>query len=336
MKTCLVGVAAAIALLLATPSGWSQAPAVQGSSANTAGPSRVRDAERVHDPSTILTWKGQRYCFSTGPGIALMREEEVSGKWLREGRVFAEGKFPAWHAALVPGNRGYLWAPDVIRVGDKLFLYYSVSTFGKNDSAIGLAVSDSLDPASTHWQDHGQVVVSRKSDRFNAIDPAIFRDDDASLWMTFGSFWDGIHLVELDAKTGMRRAPNEPARRLAWSPEIEAPFLCKRGDYYYLFINWGKCCRGTNSTYEIRVGRSRAVTGPYVDRSGIDLRERGGTMVLTSNERWIGPGHASLHEHKGREWLVHHYYDRQAEGRPRLRLVPLAWDAEAWPVVLYD
>jgi arabinan endo-1,5-alpha-L-arabinosidase len=295
----------------------------------------MRDPERVHDPSTIVTVNGVRRCFCTGQGIALMREE-ASGQWRREGRVFAEGRFPAWHSQTVPGNRGHLWAPDVIRIGGKFFVYYSVSTFGKNTSAIGLAVGSSTDPSSPqwHWEDRGPVIASRSSDRFNAIDPAIFRDaTNGSLWLTFGSFWDGIHLVELDPVAGVRRDPARAPVRLASAPEIEAPFLHQRDGHYYLFLNWGKCCRGVDSTYEIRVGRSRAVTGPYLDWSGTDLRQRGGTLVLGGEDRWIGPGHASIHERDGREWLVHHYYDRELNGHPRLRLVPLTWDAEGWPVV---
>lgn len=265
--------------------------------------------------------------------------EDASGKWSREGRIFAEGKFPAWHDQLVPGNRGYLWAPDVMEIGGHFFVYYSVSTFGKNTSAIGLTVGRRMDPSSPHWQweDRGVVIASVTSNRFNAIDPAIFRDaTNASLWMSFGSFWDGIHLVELDPATGLRRDSTQAPLRLAYAPEIEAPFLHQRDGYYYLFINWGKCCRGVDSTYEIRVGRSRAVTGPYLDRDGTDLRERGGTIVLGSDERRIGPGHASIHERAGRPWLVHHYYDRQLNGRPRLRMVPLSWDAEGWPVVVTE
>ena len=320
-------------ILLAAASLAQTPPATNLPNASTSRQG-LRDPERVHDPSTIITSDGQHRCFVTGPGISLMRQD-ASGKWLREGRVFAEGQFPAWHSELVPGNRGYLWAPDVIRVGQKLFLYYSVSTFGKNDSAIGLAVGESMDPASAQWQwqDRGPVLISRSTNRFNAIDPAIFRDDDGSLWMTFGSFWDGIHIVALDSVTGLRRNPDQPVR-LAWTPEIEAPFQSKREGYYYLFVNWGKCCRGVKSTYEIRVGRSRAVSGPYVDRSGTDLRERGGTMVLESKEPAIGPGHASIHERDGREWLVHHYYDGELDGRPRLRMVRLTWDADGWPVVV--
>jgi arabinan endo-1,5-alpha-L-arabinosidase len=316
----------------AKPSESVPAPA----SANSPqAPPWLRDPERVHDPSTILLIDGVRRFFCTGPGILLMREDS-QGKWLREARLFEQGRAPAWHEELVPGNRGYLWAPDVIQLGENFFVYYSVSTFGKNTSAIGLAVGDTLDPTSPQWkwEDRGPVLLSRRSDRYNAIDPAVFHDGtDGTLWMVFGSFWDGIHLVKLDPKTGLRRSPESAPIRLATAPEIEAPFLHRRGSFYYLFLNWGKCCRGVDSTYEIRVGRSRSVAGPYLDRNGADLREGGGTLVLASEDRWIGPGHASIFARDGREWLVHHYYDRELSGRPRLRLVPLSWDSEDWPMV---
>jgi arabinan endo-1,5-alpha-L-arabinosidase len=295
----------------------------------------MRDPEKVHDPSTIILTHGVRRFFCTGPGVLLMRED-AQGKWIPEGRLFAQGKYPAWHEQLVPGNRGYLWAPDVIQIREKFLVYYSVSTFGKNTSAIGLAVGAGLDPSSPQWQweDRGPVFTSGRQDRFNAIDPAIFRDSsDGALWMAFGSFWDGIHLVGLDPSTGLRRDPKDNPVRLASAPEIEAPFLHQRDGYYYLFLNWGKCCRGVNSTYEIRVGRSRSVAGPYIDRSGTDLREAGGTLVLAGEDRWIGPGHASIFSHDGHEWLVHHYYDRELGGRSRLRMVPLTWDPEGWPLV---
>lgn len=292
------------------------------------------DPEKVHDPSTVLTVNGVSRCFSTGFGVTLLRED-AGGKWLPEGRVFTEGKLPAWHSEIAPTNRrGYLWAPDVVQLGDRFLVYYSVSTFGKNTSGIGLAIGKTLDPASPDWgwEDRGPVVVSRAKDRFNAIDPAIFQDPaNGSLWMSFGSFWDGIHLIELDPATGLRRDVNRAPERLAWASEIEAPFLHKRDGYYYLFVNWGKCCRGVESTYEIRVGRSRAVTGPYLDRDGKDMRTGGGTLVLDSEDRWIGPGHASILERSGREWLVHHYYDRELNGRSRLRMVPLTWDQDGWP-----
>ena len=303
--------------------------------APSGGNMGVRDPEKVHDPSGIIDVGGVRRFFCTGPGVPLMRED-AGGQWLREARLFADGKFPAWHDAKVPGNRGFLWAPDVIENGGKYFVYYSVSTFGKNTSAIGLAVGGALDPAAAgwRWDDRGPVIVSAQGNRFNAIDPAVFRDaKDGTLWMSFGSFWDGIHLVELDPATGLRKDAAKPPVRVATAPEIEAPFIHQHDGFYYLFVNFGKCCRGVESTYDIRVGRSRAVTGPYLDRDGTDLVSGGGSMVIASEGRWIGPGHASIYAKDGGEWLAHHYYDRELNGRSRLRLLPLRWDADGWPVV---
>lgn len=152
------------------------------------------------------------------------------------------------------------------------------------------------------------------------------------MWMTYGSFWDGIFLIELDPRTGLRKQGDGVPRRLAFAPEIEAPFLCRQGEWYYLFVNWGKCCQGVKSTYEIRVGRSRKVEGPYLDREGVDLVRGGGTLVLGSEGRYIGPGHASIYGEGGREWLMHHFYDAERGGRATARMLGLVWK-EGWPEV---
>ncbi|MBK1834171.1 arabinan endo-1,5-alpha-L-arabinosidase [Roseibacillus ishigakijimensis] len=287
----------------------------------------------VHDPSTILVQNGVARFVSTGHGVSVMREQE-DGAWEREGRIFAEENLPAWHKELVPANRGHLWAPDWIQLSDRYLLYYSVSSFGKQTSAIGLAIGKTLDPQSPdwHWEDAGVVISSNEDSPYNAIDPAIFRDDDGSLWMSFGSFWNGLYLIALDAKTGHRLAPEVPAERLATAREIEAPFLHKRGEFYYLFLNWGLCCRGLESTYTIRVGRARSVKGPFVDREGIDLREGGGTLVLGNAAHRIGPGHASVVEREGQEFLLHHFYDARARGQSRAHLAPLIWEDD-WPLI---
>lgn len=284
----------------------------------------------IHDPSTVVEEGGRVLCLATGHGVRLLRREE-DGRWKREASLFTD--YPAWHRAEVPANRGHLWAPDILRIKDRWMVYYSVSSFGSNESAIGLVTGKSLDPSSKEfgWKDEGWVIRSRKSDRFNAIDPAVI-EDGARLWMAFGSFWEGIFLVELDPETGMRKTPEEPPLRLATHPEIEAPFIHKRNGWYYLFVNWGKCCRGVESTYEIRVGRSREITGPYVDQEGTELKNGGGTLVLGTRDRYIGPGHASIFREKDGEWLVHHYYDKDRRGRSDLRMLPLKWQDD-WPVV---
>lgn len=287
---------------------------------------------RVHDPSTVVTERRTDFCLSTGRGVNVLKREG-RGDWAYAGSIFPQDGFPEWHDREIPGNRGHLWAPDVIKVGKKWLVYYSVSTFGKNHSAIGLASGTTLDPESRkfEWKDEGIVIRSRAGDRFNAIDPALVMDGDR-LWMSFGSFWDGIMMVELDPATGMRKDPEARPIHLARHAEIEAPFIHKEDGWYYLFVNWGKCCRGVESTYEIRVGRSRGIEGPYVDRDGTKLTDGGGTGVMTTDGKFIGPGHASIFVEKGQQWLVHHFYDGDDRGRSKLRMVPLEWK-EGWPVV---
>lgn len=288
-------------------------------------------APRVHDPSTVVSERGADWFFSTGPGVAV---ERLDGKdWKFEGTVFPREKGPDWHEHTVPVNRGYLWAPDVIKLGDRWCVYYSVSTFGKNTSAIGMASRKELGPGTGKdpWEDQGMIISSKGGDRFNAIDPAVVQDGP-KLWMSFGSFWDGIMLIELDPKTGLRKDTDGKPIRLADSQEIEAPFIHKEGDLYYLFVNWGKCCRGADSSYEIRVGRSKEITGPYMDKDGVSMVDGGGTLLLGSEGRYIGPGHASIFKKGNRQWLSHHYYDKEDRGLSKLRLVPLDWE-DNWPVV---
>lgn len=286
---------------------------------------------RLHDPSTVVRERGDAWCFSTGPGIGVLKQD--GNEWRHVGPVFPRGSQPDWHEEKIPGNRGHLWAPDVIEIGDRWCVYYSVSTFGKNTSAIGMASRKTLGPGTEDepWEDLGVIITSGPGDRFNAIDPALIADG-RRLWMSFGSFWDGIMLVELDAKTGLRKDPEPPPVKLASYPEIEAPFIHKQDGWYYLFVNWGKCCRGVESTYEIRVGRSKSIEGPYEDREGTPMVQGGGTQVLASRDRFIGPGHASIYEKGRRQWLVHHYYDGEDHGKSKLRLVPLEWE-DGWPVV---
>jgi arabinan endo-1,5-alpha-L-arabinosidase len=287
---------------------------------------------KVHDPSTLVRDGDSVWTFSTGMGVKLLKRAE-SGEWSDAGSIFERDHYPQWHAELVPGNRGHLWAPDVIRLGDKWFVYYSVSTFGKNTSAIGLVTGKTLDPQSDQfvWEDEGPVIRSQSSDRFNAIDPAIIADE-GRLWMSFGSFWDGIMLIELSPRTGLAKDPKSKPLQLAHHQEIEAPFITRKGDWYYLFVNWGLCCRGVNSTYEIRVGRSRSIKGPYLDREGIKMLDGGGTLVINSMGDAIGPGHASIFKEDGHEWLVHHFYDGRDRGRSKMRMAPLLWN-DGWPTV---
>ncbi|RYD34870.1 MAG: arabinan endo-1,5-alpha-L-arabinosidase, partial [Verrucomicrobiaceae bacterium] len=166
---------------------------------------------------------------------------------------------------------------------------------------------------------------------YNAIDPQLFADPDGSLWMVFGSFWSGIQLIELDPKTGLRHEKNRKVHQVAWKESIEAPALLKHGEYYYLFVNWGLCCRGTNSTYEIRVGRSRKITGPYLDEEGQELTTGGGTLFLGSDGDRIGPGHPAFVGEKEDLRMFYHYYDGARNGFARMDSLPVRWKDSGWP-----
>jgi arabinan endo-1,5-alpha-L-arabinosidase len=285
---------------------------------------------KVHDPSTILVQGGTRWCFSTGNGIQLMRQK-ADLSWESVGPVLKQ--MPAWHQQEVPANRGHLWAPDFVKVGNSWFLYYSVSSFGSNHSDIGLLKGREIDPSAPGygWQDGGVAVRSRQGDHFNAIDPSVLLDG-RKLWMAYGSFWDGIFLTELDPDTGLQKKTARPPRQIAMQKEIEAPYLYKQGKYYYLFVNWGLCCRGVDSTYEIRMGRSRDIDGPYLDKDGVDMAKGGGSLLLGSEGRFIGPGHASIFHEHGKDFFAHHYYDGESRGLSKLRILPLDWK-DGWPVL---
>jgi arabinan endo-1,5-alpha-L-arabinosidase len=286
---------------------------------------------RAHDPSTIVKCKDEYWVFCTGRGIPSYHSRDLR-VWESGPHVISNA--PPWAAEAVPQNSGHdFWAPDVIHLGDRYLLFFSVSTWGKNTSAIGLRTNPTLDPgdASYRWTDQGIVVQSRATNDFNTIDPAVCQDLQGKLWLAFGSFWTGIKLIELNPTTGLRISPDSPMYSLAHKDKIEASYIYPHEGFYYLFVNWGQCCQGVASTYNIRVGRSAAITGPYLDKAGTDMMLGGGTLFLTTQGKFIGPGHAGIVTQASTNWLSCHFYDGTREGRPTLGLLPLRWDADGWP-----
>jgi arabinan endo-1,5-alpha-L-arabinosidase len=287
----------------------------------------------TRDPSTIVKCKEEYWVFYTGKGVLSYRSKDLV-KWERGPAVFNVA--PEWIAKIVPENRNMqYWAPDIMKLGNRYLLYYSVSSFGKMTSAIALATNPTLDPddPTYHWTDEGYVVRTQDGDGYNAIDPSVFHDGDGSLWLSFGSYWSGIKLIQLDPQTGKRTAADSNVFSLAHNDSIEASYVCKHDKYYYLFVNWGSCCAGPKSTYNIRVGRSETVTGPYLDKAGTDMMHRGGSVFLaTTNGPLIGPGHAGTLSAQGREWFTSDFEgDLRMDGKATLAIMPLRWGADGWP-----
>jgi len=280
----------------------------------------------THDPVAIASG-GQYHQFQTGRGIPTKTSSDLMS-WSGGAPVFATN--PAWVTRQVPGATD-LWAPDISQFGGAFHLYYSVSTFGSNRSCIGHATRASLESGS--WSDQGSVLCSNANgngDDWNAIDPNIVLDEEQTPWLSFGSFWSGLKMVKLDAQ-GKRADDKLIAIAGRNGGPIEAPFIVRRCDYYYLFVSFDRCCAGADSTYKIMVGRSREVTGPYVDKSGKAMTQGGGSPVLSGAGSWVGPGHnAILRTAKG-DYNIYHAYSSR-DGHSELRISELTWDAEGWPL----
>jgi arabinan endo-1,5-alpha-L-arabinosidase len=280
---------------------------------------------RVHDPAVFAT-AGAFYVFSTGAGIEVRRSFNLT-HWDYVGSVFATN--PSWIRTAVP-RADHLWAPDVAQFGGQYHLYYSASSFGSRLSCIGHATTPNLD--TPVWTDHGSVICTATSDDYNAIDPNVVLDDGGQAWLSFGSFWSGIKMIPL-TDSGARSGTSliSIASRLPEEEAIEAPYIVKHAGHYYLFVSFDLCCRDTSSTYKIFVGRSTAVTGPYVDANGTSLLAGGGTQVLVGDSRWRGPGHNSVLSWGGHDFLVYHAYDATRRGEQTLRIAEFVWQDE-WPL----
>ena len=336
-------VRAVFLLLLAAASVLAAGPAVDAQQAALFADRLQGDLSPVHDPAIISD--GDRfYVFSTSqegeaPGLIHIRTSTDLITWSRAGAVFTA--IPEWAKREVPQTRG-VWAPDIVFAGGEYRLYYAISAFGENHSAIGLATSPTLNPAEPGygWTDKGAVIVSTRKNDYNAIDPAAFTDRDGKAWLAFGSFWSGLKMIRLDAQTGKAFPTDKTVFSLAARPApdaIEAPYIIDHGGYYYLFASFDFCCRGANSSYYTVVGRAKDVTGPYLDFDGKPMTKGFGQIVLhaklDATGHWRGPGGISILREGGREVIAWHAYDANKNGAPTLRLAPISWTADGWPVV---
>lgn len=305
--------------------------------AMSQAPVRPTGDTGIHDPSFTIV-EGIWIAFGTGlefgphGGAVRIKMSPDGVDWDDRGTLTEA--LPDWiepELGFTPRN---LWAPSVTEHNGTHYLYYSASTFGVNTSAIGLATNDALDPGdpSAGWVDRGMVIRSDRPDPYNAIDPARIDTPDGRALLAFGSFWDGIRMVELDPATGLRLGDERPVRLASRrGGPIEAPSILLRDGWYYLFVSFDHCCRGLASTYRIMVGRAGDPAGPYLDERGKPMLEGGGTEVIASQGRYVGPGGGEAITTPGGDMLVFHYYDRLAGGVPRLMLMPIDWSEDGWP-----
>ena len=327
--------------------------------ANAQGPRRgfqreafQTDSPMVHDP--VMAKEGDTYyIYATGMGIQQMTSKDRKTWTVLPQPVMTV--IPGWTTDSVPGFGSHVWAPDVIQWHGRWWMAYSCSTFGKNGSSIGLLSSRSL--AANLWKDEGCIVCSHdwkvdgegktSGDNWNAIDPNFVIDDKDNPWLVWGSFWDGIQLARLDTTMHLATKPmtiarryspddqnaaENPTSRFAGRNAIEAPFIFRHGDYYYLFVSWDYCCRGAKSNYRVAVGRSKQVSGPYLDRNGKDMLVGGGTIFLEGDKKeWEAAGHCAAYTFDGEDVFICHGYSATHNGAAMLIQRPISWTADGWP-----
>ena len=287
----------------------------------------------AHDP-TLIEANGTYYRFWTGDRIPVATSTDLMS-WRDAQPVYKNG-YPMWSKDWLAGVSGqtfnFPWAPDVSHFGDAYHLYSTFSAkFGDNISCITHLTSS--DVAANDWTDHGPVICTKGSEKYNAIDADVGVDLDGTPYLSFGSFWDGIFAFKLNDK-GERVGSD--LTRLAWAREIEAPVMFHRCGYHYLLVSWGLCCPGNNRsvdqlTYKVVVGRSKNILGPYVDRKGVNMVEGGGSIIVQGDSTFAAAGHSDVMLSKGHFYHLYHAY-RRPSGRAELRVVELLFDDEGWPV----
>jgi arabinan endo-1,5-alpha-L-arabinosidase len=281
------------------------------------GPALAVDGEPyIHDPSTVIQCDGKFYVFGTGGG----------------GLISDDGW--TWHTGAVRPGGGV--APDVIHIGHRYYVTYARGGGGMGGghaSGVHIMWSKTLDPKSPDFGFNDDTVVASSDgvEDCDAIDPAFLLDPtDGRLWLSYGTYFGYIRLVELDPKTGKRMDGNQP---LNIAIDMEATAMMYRDGWYYLLGTHGTCCDGANSTYNIRVARARKVTGPYLDNVGIETLKGGGKLFVAASGRVAGPGHFGLLDLGDgvQKFSCHYEADLDRSGRSVLDIRPLLWK-DGWPV----
>jgi arabinan endo-1,5-alpha-L-arabinosidase len=299
----------------------------------------------IHDP-TLIKADDRYYVFSSSDLGSFYQSHNLQ-QWQFGGEVFTT--LPDWLLQLIP-EANHIGAPDISFYNGR-YVYFFQSHIGNTcNAATGLATNQSLDPNNPNyeWVDHGLILRSEPhypdiniycgndNATFNAIDAHFFVDAENQPWLVFGSTIGGIKLIALNPTTLKPRSPETfttLAQRflLQDDPIIEAPHLVFRDGYYYLFVSFNHCCLGADTKYQVRVGRSKKITGPYMDASNWPMYLGGGTVLISRDGDYMATGHSDLYSEDGQDWLVHHAKRADQDYRSYLHIRSLNWTEDGWP-----
>ena len=284
-----------------------------------------------HDPSIVRYEDG--YALMVTNNMLTLYTSEDAINWNALGRTLSS--IPNWLKTVTNNQIEDIWAPDLNYFGNQFRVYYTGSAFGKNTSGIGLMTNSQ--PTKDGWRDMGEVVRSGSGNNYNAIDADVVKDVNNNYWMVFGSWWDGIRMIRLDESTGKQSSSDNTVYRLASrnGSGIEGPSLIEHNGQYFLFTAWDVCCKMgselNQNTYKTAMGRSDNITGPYIDRSGKELTNGGGTILMERYGRYYGPGGGEAFKDLNRIRFVHHYYNSKSNGAPTLHVRDLVFTEDNWP-----
>ena len=275
------------------------------------------------DPAVIRSQDGWFYVYSTARLTSIMKSRNLVD-WVSVGNAFTPETRPDFE------KDAGLWAPDIEYINGKYVLYYTLSRqMGWLTNGIGVAVSDSPEGP---FKDLGELLRADKIGVVNSIDQC-YVEDSGKKYLFWGSL-NGIFAIEL-SDDGL--SLKEGAEKIMVAGDIyEGTMIHKRGRYYYFFASIGTCCEGVTSTYQLVVGRSESLLGPYFDKSGNNMLDNGFSIVINHNERFTGTGHCSniVQDDDGNDWLLYHAFDNtDANGGRKLMLDQIRWDRAGWPSV---
>ncbi len=276
------------------------------------------------DPTLVKAKDGFFYLYATEDirNLPIYKSDNLVD-WTFVGTAFNETSRPDFEP------NGGLWAPDINFINDKYVLYYSMSVWGDEwTCGIGVATADKPEGPFT---DHGKLFRSNEIDVQNSIDP-FYIEEDGKKYLFWGSF-RGIYAIEL-SDDGLSIKEGAAKKQIAGTA-FEGTYIHKNGDHYYLFASIGSCCEGVKSTYQLVVGRSTSLFGPYIDKSGKDMMDNGYSIVIGPNCRFVGNGHCSeiVKDNADNDWILYHGIDRQNPHGRVLLLDQVKWDIDGWPYI---
>lgn len=286
----------------------------------------------VPDPSVIRANDGYFYLYATQTKTYWMpvyRSKDLVN-WEYQGTAFNKATEPD-----LPGG-GAFWAPEIRFLNGKYVLYYSWAKMNGTDiSYTAVAVGDTpMGPFPDSKE-----LIGNKEFGSNCIDQ-FYYEEDGKKYMFFGSF-KGIYVTELEddgltVKLGNDGKPT--LKKQVCGNAFEGTNIYKKGKYYYLFASIGSCCNGVNASYQVVVGRSENLLGPYVDKDGKDMLKNNWELVLEGDgQKWIGPGHNSIivQDDEGTDWMIYHSYMKKDGGvGGRLGMLDrVLWTDDGWPYI---